>query len=353
MLVMWRIRGGPGWVLVFQMFAAAALPAAELETVPVVRAELPQVYRLDGVAEAISRGTVSAQTAGRVKAVNFDVDDLVSKGDVIVQIDDSRQQAGVRQAEANLEAAAAKRRDAEREYQRIRDVFAKDAVSKAEMDRVTAAFHQARANEQAAEAALHQAREELSYTQVMAPYDGVVTERLIEVGEAAQPGQRLMSGFSLEQMRVAVDVPQNLIESVRAERRAQAEIGDRWIAAEEITVFPVADPVSDTFKVRLRLPDEVENVFPGMYIKVGFVAGEQSQLVIPLSVMVARSEVIGVYVIDDEGRVQFRHIRPGSAAGPEHVTVLSGLSEGEQVAIDPVAAGIQLKAQRATRVHDE
>ena len=350
---MWRIRGGPGWVLVFQMFAAAALPAAELETVPVVRAELPQVYRLDGVAEAISRGTVSAQTAGRVKAVNFDVDDLVSKGDVIVQIDDSRQQAGVRQAEANLEAAAAKRRDAEREYQRIRDVFAKDAVSKAEMDRVTAAFHQARANEQAAEAALHQAREELSYTQVMAPYDGVVTERLIEVGEAAQPGQRLMSGFSLEQMRVAVDVPQNLIESIRAERKAQAEIGDRWIAAEEITVFPVADPVSDTFKVRLRLPDEVENVFPGMYIKVGFVAGEQSQLVIPLSVMVARSEVIGVYVIDDEGRVQFRHIRPGSAAGPEHVTVLSGLSEGEQVAIDPVAAGIQLKTQRATRVHDE
>ncbi len=350
---MWRMGRGLGWLLVLQMIVVAALPAAELETVPVVRAELPQVYRLDGVAEAISRGTVSAQTAGRVAEVNFDVDDLVSKGDVIVRIDDSRQQAGVRQAEANLEAAAAKRRDAEQEYQRIRGVFAKDAVSKAEMDRVTAAFHQARANEQAAEAALHQAREELAYTQVRAPYDGVVTERLIEVGETAQPGQRLMSGFSLEQMRVAVDVPQNLIESIRAERKAQAEIGDRWIAAEEITVFPVADPVSDTFEVRLRLPDEVEGVFPGMYIKVGFVAGQQSQLVIPLSVMVARSEVIGVYVIDGEGRVQFRHIRPGSPAGPEHVTVLSGLSEGEQVAIDPVAAGIRLKTQRAPRVQDE
>lgn len=350
---MWRMGRGLGWLLVMQMIVVAALPAAELETVPVVRAELPQVYRLDGVAEAISRGTVSAQTAGRVTGVNFDVDDLVSKGDVIVQIDDSRQQAGVRQAEANLEAAAAKRRDAEQEYQRIRGVFAKDAVSKAEMDRVTAAFHQARANEQAAEAALHQTREELAYTQVRAPYDGVVTERLIEVGETAQPGQRLMSGFSLEQMRVAVDVPQNLIESIRAERKAQAEIGGRWVAAEEITVFPVADPVSDTFKVRLRLPDEVEDVFPGMYIKVGFVAGQQSQLVIPLSVMVARSEVIGVYVIDDEGRVQFRHIRPGSPAGPEHVTVLSGLSEGEQVAIDPVAAGIRLKTQRAPRVQGE
>ncbi len=106
MLVMWRMGRGLGWLLVLQMIVVAALPAAELETVPVVRAELPQVYRLDGVAEAISRGTVSAQTAGRVIEVNFDVDDLVSKGDVIVQIDDSRQQAGVRQAEANLEAAA-------------------------------------------------------------------------------------------------------------------------------------------------------------------------------------------------------------------------------------------------------
>ena len=339
--------------LLLLMLVGVATTASGLEIAPVVVAELPRVYRLDGTAEAVQRGTVSAQTSGRVVEVSFDVDDLVRKGDVIVQIDDARQQAGVRQAEANLEAATAKRRDAEQEYQRIRGVFAKDAVSKADMDRVTAAFHQARANAEAAEAALHQAREELAYTRVRAPYNGLVTERLVEIGEMAQPGQRLMSGLSLEQMRVAVDVPQNLIVSIREEGEAQVEIGGRWIAAEGITVFPIADPSSDTFKVRLRLPGDVEGVFPGMYVKVGFVAGKQASLVIPLSAVVARSEVIGAYVVDAEGRVVFRHIRLGSPAGPDHVSVLSGLSEGEQVARDPVAAGILLKSQRTAQVGDE
>jgi hypothetical protein len=123
--------------------------------------------------------------------------------------------------------------------------------------------------------------------------------------------------------------------------------------AEDVTVFPVADPRSDTFKVRLRLPDGTEGVFPGMYMKVGFVAGSRSALVIPLSAVVFRSEVVAVYVIDGEGQVYFRHVRLGSPAGLAHVSVLSGLDEGERVATDPVMAGILLKSQRAAQVNDE
>lgn len=330
---------------------AAAAP--ELETVPVTRAELPRVYRLDGVAEAINRSTVSAQTAGRVLEVNFDVDDVVRQGQVIVRIDDSQQQAGVRRAEANLRIAAAQRQDAAQAFSRIEGVFAKQAVSQSEMDKATAALKQAKAGEQAAEAALHQAQQELDYTQVKAPYNGIVTERLVEVGETVQPGTRLMSGLSLDSMRVAVDVPQNLIDSIRKERKAQAQVDDRWVMATDVTVFPVADPRSDTFKVRLQLPESVEGVFPGMYLKVGFVVGSQPSLVIPLSAVVMRSEVVAVYVVDGEGRVYFRHVRLGSPAGPEHVGVLSGLQEGELVAVDPVAAGILLKKQRGAQVGHE
>ena len=332
--------GGPAW-------------AGELELVPVALAELPRIYRLDGVAEAINRSTVSAQTSGRVAEVNFDVDDYVRAGDVIVVLVDAEQRARVEQAEANLRAAVAARVEADKEFARVRGVFEKKAVSKADMDKATAARNQARANEQAAEAALVQARQQLEYTRITAPYDGIVTERQIEVGEVAQPGRPLMSGLSLESMRISVDVPQNLVQSIREQRKAQAKIGDRWVSAEEVTVFPVADPRSDTFKVRLRLPDGVRDVFPGMYVKVGFVAGSQRSLVIPLASVVMRSEVVGVYVVDAEGRVYFRHIRLGSPAGPEHVSVLSGLDEGEQVAVDPVAATILLKSQRTAQVDDE
>lgn len=346
------------WVPIFAVvlsFSAvtSAVAAASLDSVAVAQVELPRVYRLDGVAEAVNRSTVSAQTSGRVVDVNFDVDDYVRAGDLIVRLEDSQQQAAVAQAEANLKAAVAQRQDADKEYARIKGVFDKGAVSKADMDKVTAARKQARAGQQAAEAALKQAQQELDYSQISAPYNGIVTERLIEVGETAQPGKPLMSGLSLDSMRISVDVPQNLVESIRREGRAQAQINGKWIAAEKVTVFPVADPRSDTFKVRLQLPAGTQGVFPGMYVKVGFVSGVDQGLVIPMSAVVRRSEVVGVYVIDADGRVRFRHIRLGSAAGPEHVGVLSGLDEGEKVATDPVRATIVLKSQRTVQAGDE
>lgn len=340
-------------LLAVGLMAGAAATAADLATAQVARVDLPRVYRLDGIAEAVNRSTVSAQTSGRVVEVAFDVDDLVRAGDVLVRIEDSQQRAAVAQATANLQSAAASRQDAEKEYRRIEEVFAKGAVSKADLDKVTAARQRALAAEQAASAALEQAEQELQYTRVLAPYTGIVTERLIELGETAQPGRALMSGLSLDSMRVSVDVPQNLVEAIRAEGRAQAQISGKWVNAEDVTVFPVADPRSDTFKVRLRLPDGTEGVFPGMYVKVGFVAGVEQSLVIPLSAVVLRSEVVGVYVVDKQGQVSFRHIRLGSPAGPDHVGILSGLDAGELVATDPVAATIQLKSQRTAQVADE
>ena len=335
------------------MLVGPSAMATQLETVVVESADLQRIYRLDGVAEAINRSTVSAQTSGRVIEVGFDVDDYVRQGDVIVRIEDTKQQAAVRQAKANLRNVVARRQDAAQEFERIEGVFAKQAVSEAEMDRAATALEQARASEQAAVAALHQAEQELAYTLVKAPYNGIVTERLIEVGENARPGSPLMTGLSLDSMRISVDVPQNLMESIRAERNAHAEVNGQWIKASKVTVFPVGDPRSDTFEVRLQLPDGVEGIFPGMYIKVGFVAGSQERLVIPRASVVMRSEVVGVYVVNGEDQVHFRYIRLGSPAGPDHVSVLSGLIEGERVAEDPVAAGILLKAQRAARVANE
>ena len=101
------------WFVIGIFFAAllgaASVMAEGLDTVAVARADLPRVYRLDGVAEAVSRGTVSGQTSGRVIAVNFDVDDYVSQGDVIVLIEDTEHQSRVDQALANRQAASARR----------------------------------------------------------------------------------------------------------------------------------------------------------------------------------------------------------------------------------------------------
>ena len=323
---------------------AQPVVAADLETAAVERREVPREYRLDGLVEATQQTTVSAQTSGQVEEVLFDVDDYVTKGQVIVRLKDTEHRARVAQAEASAEAAQARLTEARRDFERVKGVFAKDMASKADMDKATAALHSAEAQAEAAAATLEQAREQLTYTLVRAPYSGIVTERLIQIGETAQPGQRLMSGISLEQLRVIVDVPQNLIAQVRASGRARVQQpGNGWVAAEKITVFPYADPASNTFRVRLDLKPGTTNMFPGMLVKTAFVTGSGEELVVPARAVVHRSEVTGVYVVAPDGRVTLRHIRLGRDNQDGTYSVLSGLSVGERVALDPIAAGVLLK----------
>ncbi|RMG38183.1 MAG: efflux RND transporter periplasmic adaptor subunit [Gammaproteobacteria bacterium] len=327
--------------------------AGELETAGATVVEVPRVYQLDGTVEAVNASTVGAQTSGQVKEVRFDVDDLVKAGSVIVVIDDTQQRAALAQAQANLRQAQAQLADAEKEYNRIRKVFARNAVSKAVMDKTRAARDQARAAVAAARAAVIQAQQQLEYTRVKAPYTGIVTERQIEVGEVVAPGTPLMSGISLERLRVNVDVPQSLVEAVRTQRRGAVLIGKQWVPARKVTVFPVADPTTDTFKVRMQLPSGVKGVYPGMYLKAALEVGKRNVLVVPPQAVVFRSEVVGVYVVDDEGRVSLRHIRLGKPLVDGRFVVLSGLSAGERVAIDPQAAVRELIAQRRERASHE
>ncbi len=327
--------------------------AGELPTAEAVMIEVPRVYHLDGVVEAVNASTVAAQTNGQVKEVLFDVDDLVEAGSVIVVIDDSQQQAALAAARARLKQAQAQLADAEKEYQRTLRVYRKKVVPKATMDKARAARDQARAAVEAARAAVRQAEQQLAYTRVKAPYTGIVTRRLIEVGEVAAPGKPLMSGISLENLRLIVDVPQSLIEAVRHERAGAVRIGDRWVDTEKVTIFPVADPVTDTFRVRLQLPKGMPGVYPGMYLKAAVSVGLRRVLVVPPQAVVFRSEVIGVYVVDAKGRVSLRHVRVGKPLVDGRYVVLSGLSAGERVATDPQAAVRLLIEQRRGQVRHE
>jgi membrane fusion protein, multidrug efflux system len=93
----------------------------------------------------------------------------------------------------------------------------------------------------------------------------------------------------------------------------------------------------------------VKGVYPGMFAKVAFVVGEERRLVVPRAAVVQRGEVSGLYVQAEDGRITLRHIRLGRLLADETVEVLAGLSEGEQVAVDPIRAGAALVERRAER----
>jgi RND family efflux transporter MFP subunit len=301
---------------------APAGPApAKLATEVVQPVTVPVERELDGTIEAVNQATVSAQTSGRVAEIFYDVNDFVPAGAVLLKLRSTEQRAGLQQAEAARVEATAREAEAQTRYARIRDMHERKVVAKAQLDQVAA-------ERDAAVARL---------AEVRAPYAGIVTGRLVRVGEAVSPGTPLMSGLALEKLRVTVDIPQTLVEQVRKRRKAAIYVDGRRIEATQVTIFPEADPATNTFRTRVDLPANAADLYPGMFVKVGFVTGESPRLLVPKPAIVARSEVTAVYVVDGDGRVALRQVRTGGAFG-ERVEILAGLAAGERVALDPVAA---------------
>lgn len=207
-------------------YSAASAEAMPLEISSATVQTVAHEQLFDGVVEAVNQTTVSSQTGGRAIEVLYDVDDYVTKGDIIVRLRDADQRARFEQSEASLDEAQARYAEAESEFQRIADIFEKNLVSKSQFDKAKAERDASRARLEAARAALNQAREQLEYTLVRAPYSGIVTKRHVEIGETVQVGQPVMSGVSLEKLRVNVAVPQRLINAVRTIGKARVYTGD-------------------------------------------------------------------------------------------------------------------------------
>lgn len=310
---------------------------AQLSTAPVERDALQESLRLDGIVEAVQRSTVSAQTSGRVMRLPFDVDDRVAAGELIVQLEESEQRARRDQAQANLEDAQAGLRDARQRFERVRTLQARDLISREEYDQARNARASASARVQQAEAALAEAREQLEYTRVLAPYDGILTERHVEVGEAVSPGQPLLSGLSLERLRVVVELPQRYAELARSRRQVRVNLADgRPLKTGEMTFYPYADATTHTFRLRLALPEPGEGLYPGMLVKVDVPVAAREALWVPADAVFHHSELTAVFVLDDEGRPRLRQVRTGIERDGR-LEVLAGLDEGERVATSPDA----------------
>ncbi|MCM2309940.1 MAG: efflux RND transporter periplasmic adaptor subunit [Steroidobacteraceae bacterium] len=323
--------------------------ATGLATMVVAAHAAPTERLLDGTVEAVNQSTVSAQTAGRVTAIYFDVNDVVPAGALIIRIRSTEQAASLTQAQAALQEATAREAEAQNRYQRIDDMYQRRVVAKATYDEASAARDAAVARLVAARAGLEAAREGVSYTEIRAPYSGVVTQKLVQVGEAVAPGTPLMTGASLDSLRVVAEIPQSVIEAVRSVRKASVYAGGRRIESTGITIFPAAQPETSTFRARLDLPPGVQGLAPGMFVKVGLVVGESDRLLVPRTAVIQRSEMRGVYVVAPDGRVSLRQVRLGHLRG-EQIEILAGLAGGERVALDPVAAG--LRARQPAKSHD-
>lgn len=327
------------------LFVSAAQAALPFATAKVQYREVDQTYAAEADVEAVKQSTVSAQISGRVVELLFDVGDYVKKGDVIARIDEREVSQAFAGSQAQVAQAQATLVNAKANYERSQRLFERKFVSQAALDSALAQYKAAQAAAAAAGASAGVASTTKGYATILAPYSGVVAARQIEVGEMASPGKPIMTGFDPKDLRVVASVPQYKIDEVRNAPRAAVEFPaqHKWVQATSVTVLPVADSRTHTTRVRLNLPEDLRGVYPGMFARAYFTIGKAKKLLVPQAAVVRRSEVTGVYVVDDKGRPSLRQVRLGEAQINGDVEILAGLAPGETVALDPVKAAIYLK----------
>jgi RND family efflux transporter MFP subunit len=322
--------------------AAVSVRAAGLAAAVVEVRDVESTVSAEAVVEAVRQSTVSAQISGRIVDLPFDVGDRVQKGQVIARIDERSVSQAQAASDAQVRAAEATAQNARAGLERTRQLFGQNFVSQAALDKAESDSKAADSQLKAMLAGAGQAATERSFATLVAPYGGVVSARHVQLGEMATPGKAIMTGFDPASLRVVAVVPSAQVPAIQAGARARIEVPavNRWIEARAITVVPAADPRTHSTQVRIELPDDVRGIHPGVFARVHFVVGRAPRLMVPRAAIVRRSELTGVYVLDDSGAPRLRQVRLGSVSDEAGIEVLAGLKPAERVALDPVKAGM-------------
>ena len=345
------------WALLVAALPAMPLQAADekVDDVPVGVVER-QVVRervaAEGVIEAVMQARVAPEVAGRVVEVRVDAGSKVKAGEILFVLDDSAVRQEVAAARARLAQAEANLTQARAEWERTKNLFEQKFISESRLDSARTALNAAQAERNAAQAQLARAEAGLAYTQVKAPFDGVVAERYANKGDMAQPGQPLLLLYQPGALRAVAQVPQERIRSLGQPLAAEIEVPGqqhRWNATA-VTVLPAVDPKTQTQTVRADLPKGAgDALVPGTFARIEISAAGAERLVVPERAILRRGELTAVYLQTDGGW-RLRQVRLGDRVDEHHLQVLAGLAAGDRVALDPVKAGlIASREQRAGR----
>ncbi|MEP0775884.1 MAG: efflux RND transporter periplasmic adaptor subunit [Acidobacteriota bacterium] len=316
-------------------------PAPASEPLPPVRARvarveqrvIPATVEVSGVVEASQVAAVSSRVMATVTAVPVKAGDAVRAGQVLVEIDPATARGQEAQARGALAQAQAALALAERNWERFRALADRQAASELEVDLARMQYEQARGAVQQAQGAVEAAASVARESRVVAPFAGKVAAKLVEVGDLAAPGRPLVMVESATGRRLSVNVPESASTALTVGAKVQVRID----AMPELGVIegvieeraPGADPMTHTVMVKVALTG-VE-VPAGAAGRASVAVGTRSLVAVPAAALIRHGGLDLVVVRDSRGLARSRAVTLGERLEGEAVTVLSGLSGGEEV----------------------
>ena len=325
----------------------------------------PQIYEATGTVRARTAATLASKVMGYVDQVNVRAGDRVRAGQLLVTLDARDLEANLRRAEAGcaeaqsalpevengIAAAKANLDLAQTTFRRIEDLQQKKSISNQEFDEASARLKAAQAGYEMATARRAQvqskiaqaeqeeraARITLAYASIAAPFAGVVTAKSVEPGNLAAPGAPLLTLEREGAYRLQVEVDESKLAAVRTGRGARVTLDafSRSFDGRVAEVVPQVDAASRAYTVKIDLP-AIAEMRSGLFGKAAFSMGSREVVAVPEAAVQQRGQLQSVFVIEN-GAARTRLITTGGR-NQDAIEVLSGLSVGERVAIDPAPA---------------
>ena len=337
-----------GWMgLAMALAFASGVRAQALATETVQAGAGGNAYSAEGVVEAVRSSVIGAEMSGRVTALLVKAGDRVQAGQVLARIDERVANQQALASQSQVAAAEAQLATAQADFERRQKLYEQKFLSKAALDRAESDYKSAAAQARAQIAQATAAGVQTGLHTLTAPYNGVVAETHIELGDMVMPGKPLLTVYDPSLMRVTVSLPQSQLANIRSApvtlEIPGAQTSTLTIAPANVIVLPTADPVSHMVQVRIALPATAAQPVPGMFARAQLPAqgpAATGRITVPSAAVITRSELTAVYVVDGSGKAALRQVRPGRRQN-DRIEILAGLDAGEKVALDPLAAAKQ------------
>lgn len=292
------------------------LPTAEVSVAQVAKREAGDQVEVVGTIQAVERAEISSKMTGNIITLPVDLGSKVQQGELLVELSAGEISAQVQQAKAQLEQA---RRNLAREE----NLLKKNAATQETVKSL-------REGARIAEAGYKEASTMLNYSRIIAPFSGIITRKLANIGDLATPGKPLLYIEQENNLQVLTNIPEAMILHIKKGDRLSVDIPSVELKIEGIVaeVSPIANPSSRSAPIKLNIaPDP--RLRSGQFARVTLALEKAKTLTVPVSAVHSLGQMEIVFV-EHDNKAQLRLVRTGTKSDG-NIEILSGLSENETI----------------------
>lgn len=320
----------------------ASKEAAIAVTVAVPSGSDQQGINVSGQIEASQTANISTRVMGYITMLKVKVGDHVGKGQLLATISNQDMLAKRGQTDAMIAEAQAALNSAQKDLDRFTVLYKQQSATAKELDNVTLQYNSAKSRLEGAKQMRNEVNASLGYTNLAAPFSGVVTQKFADAGSMANPGMPILTIEQSGSYQVSASVPENIINQVRQGATAIVSITsiDRKITGTVVQINPSSQFTGGQYIIKINIPDaDKKGLYAGMYATVSIpvkepagVTATANAVMVPASSIEHNDQLTGLYTIGSNNTALLRWVRLGKTYG-DKVEVLSGLAKNEQFVV--------------------